>query len=70
MLRMEHTQGHLNCPAGEGEKHETMYGESFGERHFPDAAALWPGSRTGISDRTRKNYRDYFLSLNRFFGEL
>lgn len=67
---MKHTEAHVACPACEGARLSVMYAQQLAELIFRDAATAWLHNRRSLAPSTRKNYEDYLLSLNLFFGDL
>lgn len=67
---LQHTLGHINCPACEEIKRAIMYSGHFADYLFPEGATLWLNSRKKISDTTRFHYSDCIKSLSQFFGEM
>ncbi|ABF42150.1 phage integrase [Candidatus Koribacter versatilis Ellin345] len=67
---IQHTLGHIECPACEGTKNQIMMGQYLGEQFFPEAAAVWLRNRKSISESTKKDYRDHIDHLSTFFGQM
>ncbi len=73
---MEHTQGHINCPACR--KHLVADSPIARTLTVPEAARQWierrqfpTGTRSRyVSSRTLKDFEDYYKPLCRFFSEL
>jgi integrase len=78
--RIQHTLGHLNCPACERAQ-QVLYQVLSGDLLFPAAFEIWMshrlietgGVRTNVRYISRKTERDYRVcarALGRFFGRL
>lgn len=70
ITELQHTLGHLDCPACEGARRAMMYGAALGELSFPSAATQWLRTRRSISDNTRKGYEEHIGLLSTFFGKM
>jgi hypothetical protein len=67
--QLQHTLGHLSCPACESARQKTMDSAQFGSLQFPNAANLWLESRKAkISERSYTGYTHYIKALTKFFG--
>lgn len=69
-MELQHTLGHIACPACDEVCREIMYSEKFGTYLFPAAAALWLASRIRIGPRMRKDYECYIATLSEWFGAM
>jgi integrase len=79
ILPMEHTQGHLNCPACQKKAYiaRTKIAQDL---TYPEAASIWRESRefsageSGraryVSQRSLADFVEYDRALTRFFGQL
>jgi integrase len=67
---LQHSIGHLDCPACQGVKLSTMFGESLAHLLFPAAARLWLDGRRKLSKSSRRYYLDYIAALASFFGTM
>lgn len=70
-LILEHTLGHINCPACETLRRQIISPSSFGQLLFPAAAAAWLDERRKtLSSKSIEGYEYYIRSLTRFFSAL
>ncbi len=77
---LEHTVGHIGCPACEALREDLRFGADISGYHsFAEAAEIWLKNRelAGEVDRARfvavrtlKDNRQYVAALSRFFGAL
>ncbi len=67
---LEHTPGHVNCPACEELRQGGRCGLLDPSLPFKLAAPEWLRLRVGIKSSTRAIYTQYVAALDHFFGEL
>lgn len=68
---LQHTLGHVNCPACEYLKRTIMRTGELGACLFPAAAELWLEAKAQtVGARTAWDYKHYIRALSRFFSEL
>src|SRR5690348_15447276 len=73
MLRLTHTLGHINCPACEASRQETVRTGSYLALQFRSAARIYLAEEEHsleISPRTYKDHQDFVNRLSRFFGDI
>jgi len=69
--RLQHTLGHLECPACDLSRMVLMQSSEFSSERFEQASAVWLESRIRyISPRTAHDYKQYLSALVPFFGSL
>lgn len=68
---LEHTLGHLNCPACERSRRQMLEPNFIAELGFVEAAAVWlDGHAQHISAGTLRDYNNCIAALTPFFGAL
>lgn len=69
-LNIEHSRGHIACPACELSRQATMSENAFALLPFAQAAPIWLESRKRLNPRTVGAYEQYIRALNSFFADL